>query len=90
MTDLKFKLLNKLYSSPPTATISKTELLNLKIATPTEICDALDDLFEKKYIKSKVGSDTVSITSPGRIAFEETQEERNKNSKDKIQQRFEN
>lgn len=90
MTDLKFFLLDKLYSASPLCPLHKTDLLNSGFATPREIEDAIDDLFELHYIKTPIGSSAIVIDKGGRNAYESEKEKRYENACNKRQNRFNN
>lgn len=77
MTDLKYSILEILYN----ATLRQERefnLLNSKLATPTAIQFAINELISVDFIESKVGSDILKLSDQGAICFELLQEERAK------------
>ena len=90
MTDLKFALLDMLYHTVPTKPLTKIDLLNSGHDKVYNIEAALKDLMTQSYISATYGSDTVKITSTGRIAYEAAKEERQQQTKNERQQRFDN
>lgn len=80
MTDLKFALLDMLYHTVPTKPLTKIDLLNSGHDKVYNIEAALKDLMTQSYISATYGSDTVKITSTGRIAYEAAKEERQQQS----------
>lgn len=90
MTDLKFYLLDKIKSAPPTNPIREIDLVNCGFDTPCAVQEALDDLKYLKHIESPFGSDKLTTTPLGNKAFEDAQQERKQDAENKCQQRFNN
>lgn len=90
MTDLKFYLLDKIKSAPPTNPVREIDLVNCGFDTPCVVQEALDDLKYLKYIESPFCSDILVTTSEGNIAFEKSQQERKQDAEKKRQQSFDN
>ncbi|MBP3936440.1 MAG: hypothetical protein IK954_02510 [Clostridia bacterium] len=89
MTDLKFNILEQIVSSTPANPFHKSEFMK-DIANLMESEAAFKDLSYEGFIRSAVGSDVLTITSAGRIAYETAKEEREKQTQNKRQQRFNN
>ena len=90
MTDLKFKILKTLYEKYPIREESQSVFLTPQFADPVLVKCALSELEVKGYIEPVLGSDKYRLTPLGSNAFEDAQEERNKNAKNERQQRFDN
>ena len=90
MTDLKFYLLDKIKSAPPTNHIREIDLWNSGFAHPSIIQDAIEDLKHSKYIESPFGSDKLTTTRLGNKAFEDATYERKQEAKQERQQSFDN
>ena len=88
MTDLKFAILKILYEKYPVREENKSVFINPEFANPTLVKYSLEELEDRKYIKSILGSDKYELTSSGANAFEDAQEERNRTTERKKQQMF--
>lgn len=76
MTDLKFSILEILYSKRPYRSIDKTELLNLRLSNVVETMYALDELEAMKYVKTSSLANNVELTPQGANAYESEKETR--------------
>lgn len=91
MTDLKFAILGFLYHSPNHEN-DETALFNNHFGTVDDVFAALEDMMRTNHplIVKPIGKNTLKLTSAGRTAFENAQEERNQDAEKKRQQRFDN
>ena len=80
MTDLKYNLLKMLYDASPIHPLKEIDLINSGLASPVKIDDAIDDLVSQDYIKASITSNSLKITSLGRIAYESEKETRDSNA----------
>ena len=76
MTDLKFNLLGILYRATPINPVRECELLNSGLDSSPMIRNALSDLKQQHLVFSPIGSDIITITSTGRVAYETSEQER--------------
>ena len=89
MTDLKYSILGVLYSNEPRQE-SKSNLISRNFDTPAATSHAIDELIEANLIKPVLGCDKVELTPLGSTAYEQASEDRKKQAKQEIQQRFDN